>query len=211
MKKKGLFKDALILFAITLVAAAALSCVYSLTKEPIENAAEEAKQTAYKSVFDGANFEEIPNADTLLSTINDAMHSGEMTDNGVSLKKATVSEILCAVDENGAPLGYVLSVVSKSGYGGDVTAAVGVTSEGEVCGFTVLSHSETAGFGAKCDEPKEQEKYVAEYKAVFDGRKTVDQVDLISGATYTSNALKEIFGAARVTAQTAESGVNADA
>lgn len=211
MKKKGLLKDAAILFAITLVAAVALSCVYALTKEPIEKAAEEEKQAAYKSVFSGAEFKEFDKAEALLSTVNESMHSGKMKDGDVSLEKATVTEILRAVDKNGVPCGYVMSVVSKSGYGGDITAAVGMTNEGKVCGFKVLSQSETAGFGAKCDEPAEQEKYVSEYGAVFDGKKTVDEVDMISGATYTSNALKEIFGAARVAAKTAESGVSANA
>ncbi len=203
MKKKGLLKDALILFTITLVAAVALSCVYALTKEPIEKAAEETKQEAYEKVFDDVSFENIDKAEDLLSDANEAFASGEAKDGDWSLKKASVSEILRAVDKNGAPCGYVLSVTSKSGYGGDIVAAVGVTNEGEICGLTVISHSETAGFGAQCDD--------ADYQKTFVGDKSAADVDMISGATYTSNALKEICGAALYTVREAESGVSADA
>lgn len=196
MKKRGFWKDALILFAITLVAAAALSCVYSLTKEPIKTAEEETKKAAYEKVFAGVSFESFQGADALLSDVNDALHSGEIKYDGISLEKATVSEILLATDKNGNAVGFVLSVSSKGGYGGEIQAAVGVKTGGELTGLTVVSHSETAGIGAKYADK--------EYTSA-------DKVDVVSGATYTTTALKEIYGAALYAADTAESGVSADA
>ena len=200
--KKSLLKDALVLFVITLLSAVALACVYALTKAPIEQAAEKEKQKAYETVYAGATFETVKNGDTMLKTVNDVMASGDVRDGDVSLKRATVTEILRAVDKDGNAVGYVVSALSKSGYGGDVTAAVGVTNEGKICGFTVLSHSETAGFGARCDEP--------EYQKTFVGDQSAADVDAISGATYTTTALKEICGAALYAVREAESGVNAD-
>jgi len=200
--KHHLLKDAFVLFAITAVSAVALACVYALTKTPIETAENEAKQTAYQTVFSGATFEPVTKSEALLSAVNAALAAGEVTDGGVSLKRAAVTELLCAVDENGVPLGYVVCALSKSGYGGEITAAVGITNEGELCGFTVLSHSETAGFGARCDEP--------DYQKTFLGDRSAADVDMISGATYTTNALKELCGAALYAVRAAESGVNAD-
>ena len=202
MKQKGLLRDALILFAITLISAALLACVYTLTKDPIEKAANEAKQKAYETVYPGATFAPLETADDLLATVNGVFAADTAEGIGVSLKRAAVTEILRASDKDGNAVGYVVSASSKSGYGGEITAAVGVTNAGEICGFTVLSHSETAGFGAKCDEP--------EYQKTFLGDKSVADVDMISGATYTSNALKEICGAALYAVREAESGVNAD-
>lgn len=203
MKKKGFLRDALILFAITLVSAAALACVYTLTKDPIEKAENEAKQKAYETVYPEAVFASLDGGEELLFTLNDAFVNDKAENVGVSLKRATVNEILRASDKDGNAVGYVVSASSKSGYGGEIDAVVGVTNAGEIVGFTVLSHSETAGFGAKCDDP--------EYQKTFVGKTNAVDVDVISGATYTSNALKEICGAALYTVRQAESGVSADA
>ncbi len=203
MKKKGFLRDALILFAITLLSAALLACVYTLTKDPIEKAANEAKQKAYETVYPGASFSPLDGGEELLATVNDTFANDKAEGVGISLKRAHASEILRATDKDGNAVGYVVSALSKSGYGGEIDAVVGVTDAGEICGFTVLSHSETAGFGAKCDDP--------EYQKTFVGKHLATDVDVISGATYTSNALKEICGAALYTARQAESGVSADA
>ena len=48
MSKGGFMKDALILFAITLVAGACLGGVYGVTKEPIAIAEQKAKETAFR-------------------------------------------------------------------------------------------------------------------------------------------------------------------
>ncbi len=51
----------------------------------------------------------------------------------------------------------------------------------------VLSHSETAGFGARCEEP--------DYLDTFVGDADVQDVDAITGATYTTKAIREAVGA----------------
>lgn len=203
MKKNKLLRDALILFAITLCAAVALAGVYTLTKDPIAKAEESAKQKAYEAVYPKVSFVPLTDSEALLSAVNEALAAGKGDDGAVNLTRASVSEVLCAVDTAGNPVGYVVSATSKSGYGGEVTAALGVTNEGALCGFTVLSHSETAGFGARCDEP--------EYKKTFIGDRSAADVDMISGATYTTTALKEICGAAFFAVRQVESGVSADA
>ena len=51
MKKGGFMKDALILFAITVVAGGCLGGVYEITKEPIERANQAAQIAAYQEVL----------------------------------------------------------------------------------------------------------------------------------------------------------------
>ena len=48
---KKIVKDALVLFAITLVAGILLGVVYQITLDPIAKANENAKEKAYKSVL----------------------------------------------------------------------------------------------------------------------------------------------------------------
>ena len=62
MSKAGFMKDAAVLFAITLVAGAALGGVYQVTKEPISRAAVAANYTAYKAVFNEAESFELDDA-----------------------------------------------------------------------------------------------------------------------------------------------------
>lgn len=55
-----IIKDACILFAITLVAGIVLGAVYNITKGPIAEQNEKAKQTAYREVLsDADSFEAI--------------------------------------------------------------------------------------------------------------------------------------------------------
>ena len=59
-KSGGMLKDAMILFAITLLAGLILGAVYQVTKEPIAVQKEKAKQKACMEVFqDAASFEAI--------------------------------------------------------------------------------------------------------------------------------------------------------
>ncbi len=183
VKKERPIKNALILCAITLVAGLLLSFVNQLTIEPIAQAQLKAKSEAYVSVFPkAASFETVEGSDTLLeqsaSWAEEAGYAG-----------GSVSDVMLAVDESGNSLGYVLSAVSKNGYGGDITVALGVAS-GEITGFKPLSHSETPGFGARCEE----ESYLSQ----FPGLSSPEQIDGISGATFTTNAIRQAVGAALV-------------
>ena len=59
MKKNTILKDALILIVITLIAGGLLGLVYEVTKKPIANQQEKAKQEAYKAVFEDADSFEV--------------------------------------------------------------------------------------------------------------------------------------------------------
>jgi electron transport complex protein RnfG len=115
----------------------------------------------------------------------------------------TVDEVLKAVDDNDDTVGYVMSITSPSGYGGDIKIAIGISSKTDtVTGFTVLSNSETAGLGSRCtdDEFKSQFKgksvlqnikYVKNSSATGD-----DEIDAISGATITTSAVTDAVNTA---------------
>ncbi len=170
---KPIIKNTAILLIITLVAAVVLSSVYQLTKEPIAAAEQAAKEAAYKAVYsDAATFDEVENAAALLEEFNSPRTDG-----------SSVLEVLQATDANGAKLGYVLTANSKKGYGGDVKIALGIDTTGTVIGYSVLDCSgETAGFGARAADPDIAEQ--------FPGITDAEQLDGISGATHTTEALK---------------------
>lgn len=194
-KKTALIKNCAALLIITLVAGLALSAVYEVTKAPIAAAEETARMEAYESVYPGAQFETPENAQTLLQEAQSAVDAA-------GLSGCTVNDILYANDDSGERLGFVVAAVSPSGYGGDVSVAVGIDEKTDkLTGFSVLSNSETAGLGARCTEDaftsQFKGKSASSIEYVKGGGASGDtQIDAISGATVTTNAVTEAVNSA---------------
>lgn len=187
MKYTKIIKDALVLFVITLIAGVALGFVYEITKEPIKNAKAAAKQEAYLAVYgDAENFEQ---NDKLDETVK--QYEAILAEGGYS--NVTIGEALEARDAGGNVIGMVLTVTTKEGYGGDITITLGVNKDKLIKGMEILTINETAGLGmkAKDDKFKSQykEKTVDQFVVTKTGSTADNEVDALSGATITSNAV----------------------
>ena len=178
-----IIKNTIILTIITLVSGVALGAVYEITKAPIANAQEEAKQEAYKQVFE--------DADSFDDLEVDAKEAAE------AVKAAGVddgAEIIEAVEakQGGETIGYVITATDPNGYGGDIQVSVGIQNDGTVNGIAILSINETAGLGMKASEPEFYEQYSGKQTGHFyvskDGGEG-EQIDAISGATITTRAV----------------------
>lgn len=183
---KNMIKDALILFGITLISGALLGLVYEVTKEPIAQQQINAKQEACKEVFsDADHFEVISSEPDLLpeEVTKAVMQQGY---------DVTVHEISTALDSSNRPLGYVLNVTDHEGYGGDITFTIGITNTGLINGISFLSISETAGLGMRAEDvlkPQFEGKQVSAFTVCKTGAVLDQEIDAISGATITSNAV----------------------
>ncbi len=179
---KEMMKNTGILLAITLIAGLLLGLVYQITKDPIAEQEAKAKQEACKEVFaDAASFENVELAD-----IDMASWSGQ------GYAKETVDEVMSAQDASGSLLGYVVTVTTKEGYGGDIQFALGIRLDGTVNGISILSISETAGLGMRAEEvlkPQFADKNVEKFEYTKNGATSENQIDAISGATITTNAV----------------------
>lgn len=178
---KKMLKDAAVLFVITLVAGCLLGAVYEVTKEPIKKQQEEAWKEACQAVFPTAvQFENMSGAGDVEYTADE------------SVTPATIGEVDLAMDKEGNTLGYVLIVTDHEGYGGDIRFAMGIGMDGTLYGISFLSISETAGLGMRADEvltPQFAGKNTGQFKVTKIGKKAEDEIDAISGATITSNAV----------------------
>ena len=181
---KSMIKNTLILTAITLVSGLLLGLVYEVTKEPIANAQELAKKEAYQKVMSDANeFEQID------------------VDTDVNSPSVYVEEVVKATSGEKTK-GYVITTVSKNGYGGDIQIAVGISSEGIVSGIEILQISETAGLGMNAQKEEFRQQYVGKevgksgYVVTKQGAKAENEIDAITSATVTSNAVTEAVNAA---------------
>lgn len=187
-------KNTLVLTIITLVAGTLLGLVYEVTKAPIATAQENAKQKAYKTVLaDASTFEEYAGFDE--SKASAALKEG-------GYENDDISEVAVAKDKSGEEIGYVVTVTSHEGYGGDIKISVGILSDGTVKGIEMLSISETAGLGMKAAEPafKDQfkDKQVEKFAYTKSGEEGEDKIDALSGATITTNAVTNAVDSALV-------------
>jgi len=150
-----------VLFLICVVMTFLLALTNNATAPIIKQAELEAAQAARKEVM--------ANADDFTLVTNEKQVSGDQT--------VTVTEVYRASND----AGYVLMITAK-GYGGKNTLnmAVGIDNDGKITGTKVLSHAETVGLGAKITGD--------DFRNQFPGKdSSLEGVDLISGATFSSN------------------------
>lgn len=200
-KKSGILVNTLVLFVVTVVAVLALAVVNQITRGPIEQAEIDARAQVYKVVYpDSQYFAEVENSESLIDGSADALSSA-------GYEGCVINDTLAVTDESGSNiLGYVIAATSPNGYGGDVQVAVGITSDGTITGLNVVSHSETAGIGSKCAEPDFTSQFADKKASVLEytssGATADNEIDAVSGATITTNAVTEAANAAIVFYQT---------
>lgn len=196
-KKSATLANTLVLVVVTFVAILLLSVVYQVTKEPINQAEINARAEVYKVVYEDAKgFGEIDNIEALLEG------SAEMLA-GAGYDGCFINDVLAVVDptdSSATPKGYVIAATSPSGYGGNVQVAIGITTDGTLTGFNVVSHSETAGLGSKCTEPDFTEQFKGKKAEPLAYSKTGasadNEIDAIGGATITTGAVTDAVNAA---------------
>ena len=206
---KDLLKDALVLFAITLIAGLALGAVYEITADARAYQAELKQKNAYVAVFDGA--EGYDNIDMKAVEFIDAdivSCKGQIDEAldkaGLGSSVAVIDGIAYLVSGNNT-YGYVVTVTSKEGYGGDIQFSVGFDMEGKVTGISVLSIAETAGLGMKAKDKAFLDKFVGKSGGNFvvDKDNTSglpNEIDAISSATITTRAFTKGVNAAYIAA-----------
>lgn len=176
---KEMIKNAGILLAITVIAGFILGAVYQITKGPIAEAEAAAAMEAYKEVFaDASDFTEIE-VDT------DALVTG-----GIS--GSDINKVLEAKGADGSVLGYVFVITNHEGYAGDIQFTMGVSNDGTTNGISILAISETPGLGMEAEnvlKPQFAGKNAAQFTYTKTGAVSEDQIDAISGATITTEAV----------------------
>mgnify|MGYP002768661648 FL=1 len=176
-------KNTISLMLITLIAGLLLGAVYEITKEPIRKENQRAKEEAYKAVFADADaFEDVK--------IDEDKVAKALDEKGLD---ATINEAMKVLDKSGQQIGYVLTVTDHEGYGGDIQFAMGVQSDGTLNGISFLSIGETAGLGMKAKEDAFRKQFEGKKtdQIVYtkNGAKADNEIDALSGATITTNAV----------------------
>ena len=166
-----IFKLGLILFIVTAITGLILGVVYEITASPIKQTQERLKNEALSGALPEAeNFsllELAPGAPDIVKEVQGGTKDGVGT-------------------------GYCITV-SPKGYGGPIEIVVGIASDGALRAIRILNQTETPGLGAKAADAaftnQYSEKQVERMAVVKTTPSTPDQIQAISGATITSEAV----------------------
>lgn len=196
---KSMLKDAAILFAITLFAGAVLGFVYDLTKGPIAKQEQTAKVEASQEVFpDAVSFEALSVTEEEMTLAVTEKTVPESMGNKGLFGNVSINEAQRALDGDNNELGYVLTITTHEGYGGDIQFSMGIRNDGTLNGISILRISETAGLGARAEEvlkPQFANKQVSQFVYTKSGAASEEEIDAISSATITTEALTNAVNA----------------
>lgn len=176
MKGKKITVLVIKLFAICAIAALILAFVNSKTAPIVAERQQAEFLEAFGEVYStGEEFVPLEESDLITDVITDIIE----------------------VSESGKQVGYVIGATTKGGYGGDISFIIGIQNDGEVMGFKVLKHSETTGFGAVIDDDEYVNSVIGKLFnqgiVATSSHEGDNEVEAISGATFTTNAMVNGF------------------
>lgn len=211
-KERSFVIDAIILCLITLVLGAILAGIYTVTKNPIQEAQTKTDNEACEvvvSAVEGASVAEagedaVKKANEFLQkhVIDQPASKEEKEETADSYSKHVVVTTVKKLQKDGADAGYVYIADAKKGYGGSISFVLGVC-DGVVTGLEITNQSETAGLGANCESESFKSKFAFEkglqypssdsfpmyYKPGTTPKDEQGQIEAMSGATVTSRAI----------------------
>lgn len=188
-KYSDILKPAAILTVIALCVATALAVTNAITVDKIAALATEQQNAAMAELVPDASYDEVP------------------------VPEGNSADTVFIATQNGNATAYLITATDK-GYGGDVKVMVAVTpSTKKVLAVSILSVAdETPGLGQNATKPEFAERF----KGMVNGIEVVkngadaskNQVDAITGATLTSNAVKRAVNTALTCAEMYENQNN---
>lgn len=194
MKYGQILKDALILFAITVISGLILGGVHELTRDTINKSAIAAHLEAYKTVFpDAVDFKADDKLTDALKKSNEELPSQDYGNVGLD-------QVLQAVDKSGSVLGYVVTSHSNDSYDGLVQILVGINADKTIKGIEMLELNDTPGLGQRAEEPEFKGQFAGKsgesLTVTKSGNAGEGEINAISGATITSRAVTNAVNAA---------------
>ena len=171
-KEASIWRLAIVLTSIALIAALALTGVYALAKGPIEKGQREKKEKALQAV--------LPD------------YKGTVRDTVIVDADNEEIPVHLAIGENGELCGAGIETYTKKAFAGRFDLMVGFDAEGSIVNTEVIKAGETPGLGDKINKDKSDfalqfnHQNPAEFQLVV--KKDGGDVDAITAATISSRA-----------------------
>lgn len=166
----------------SLVASAALSISYFLTKTPIEESDARAKRMFLNQVVPSNLYDNNLVKDTISVEPNPLIGNKKI--------------LIYIVQKNNQVIAVIIETIAPDGYSGEIKTLVGVDQKDKILGVRVITHKETPGLGDYIEVDKSHwiknfnlksldEMGEKEWAVKKDG----GDFDYVSGATITSRAV----------------------
>ena len=171
-KKDSIWRLAIVLTCISLLAALALTGVYALTKGPIEQGQKEKKDKALQAVL--------------------PQYEGTIHDTVIVDADDVEIPVHLAIGNDGELCGAGIETYTKKAFAGRFDLMVGFDAEGVIVNTEVLKAGETPGLGDKINKDKSDfalqfnHQNPADFQLVV--KKDGGDVDAITAATISSRA-----------------------
>ena len=171
-KKDSIWRLAIVLTCISLLAALALTGVYALTKGPIELGQKEKKEKALQAVMPD--------------------YEGSVRDTVIVDADNVEIPVHLAIGKDGELCGAGIETYTKKAFAGRFDLMVGFDAEGTIVNTEVLKAGETPGLGDKINKDKSDfalqfnHQNPADFQLVV--KKDGGDVDAITAATISSRA-----------------------
>ena len=188
------------------------SDLYTIKAQAVETIEETEDKTPENETPQIPETPEQPETEPENEEVTEAAPVGEIELSAEQFPDQVILTFAGTCDKDGNALGYVFVITSHEAYGGDLQLALGVAEDGTTNGISFLSLSETAGLGmqADTDEFKSQfsGKNVAQFKYTKSGVASDEEIDALSGATITTNAVTNAVNAGLSYADYLKGGAN---
>ncbi|MCC8145780.1 MAG: RnfABCDGE type electron transport complex subunit G [Bacteroidales bacterium] len=175
-KLESTFKNMLLsLMIICILSGAVLAGVSELTREPISLAQKKKLENAIREVV--PDFDNDPASE---------MYKVELAPKDTA--------IIYPAKKEGKLIGLAIETISMKGFSGEIRIITGLTPDGKIINYEVLSHAETPGLGDKMDPwfktEKNNQNIIGENLSnrILKVKKEGGSVDAITAATITSVA-----------------------
>lgn len=150
------------------------------------------QQEVFRMTFPEADSFEVMDFD-LAQDCNKELASSDFGDVGVDAAAA-------AKDRDGVLTGWVVNAHSKDSYMGNVAVSVGFDSDGTIRGLEFLVLEDTPGLGMRAGEDDFKDQFEGKGRETLtvtdSGNPGDSEIDAVSGATITSNAVTNAVNAA---------------
>lgn len=167
-----------VLMAITAIVAGLLGFIHAQTKPIIDQHATEKRQVALEAIF--------PQADQFVD-------AKEQTSNGFAYSDANVDSVYLVYEDNEI-IGYCVNVRAIGYSSTPIEMIVGSDLLNKVTAIQVVNHSETPGIGETVISSNEE--FFNQFEGLSRPIEFSNQVTAVSGATFTSDGIKNGINAA---------------
>mgnify|MGYP001595941577 CR=1 FL=1 len=165
-----------VLTAIAVGSAVALSLVYEATKGPIEEARRKKLVQLLRNV--------LPPFD------NEVDQESEEKIDGRDARGRDVRRTVYTAKKEGKVVGRAFQVTAPDGYSGDILVLMGVAPDGILTGIEIVAHKETPGLGDKITKKEWRETFKGKsLRSKLDVKKDGGEIDQFSGATISPRAV----------------------